>query len=54
MNKKNKKIKKELLKCIKKLSNYGDVCWNVDVVNFPSKKKPITKYIINIYLDENI
>ena len=54
MNKKNKKIKKELLNCIKKQSNKEDVCWNVDVVNFTSKKKPIAKYIINIYLDENI
>lgn len=49
-----KKFKKELRKSIKKLGNYGDVYWGVDIINVPSSQKPITKYIVNICLDENI
>lgn len=49
-----KEFKKELFKAIKKLGNYGDVAWNIDVVNLPSNKKPIKKYVVNIYFDENI
>lgn len=52
--KQKKKFKKELYKSIKKLGNYGNVSWGVDIVEVPSSKKPVTKYVIDIYLDENI
>lgn len=49
-----KKFKKKLHKSIKMLGNYGHVNWGVDVVEIPGSKKPVTKYEINIYLDQNI
>ena len=53
-SKMKKKFKKSLFKAIKRLGNYGDVTWGADVVDILGSKKPVTKYIVNIYLDENI
>ena len=49
-----KKFKKQLFKVIKKLGNHGNVNWGIDVVDVPYSKKPVTKYVISVYLDENI
>ena len=49
-----KKFKKQLFKAIKRLGNYGNVNWGIDVVDVKGAKKPVTRYVINVYLDENI
>lgn len=49
-----KKFKKQLFKAIKKLGNYGNINWGIDIVDVPHSEKPVTQYVINVYLDENI
>lgn len=49
-----KKFKKQLSKAIKQLGNHGNVNWRIDVVDVPYSKKQVTKYVISVYLDENI
>lgn len=49
-----KKFKKQFFKAIKQLGNHGNVNWVIDIVDVPYSKKPVTKYVINVYLDENI